>query len=154
MTMTRQAVQHCRYIQCLRVCHSILVTLKGILRAEPSAALHATDGILLLLYDVALFAYSAAVCNQPGFSHRLQVRDVDSCMWRDCISGNDDEVTVRPAVELGVEIFVLGGLAATLALQDALPEDGHASGQIPEVSLPYISQLFEVVSNPHVNLLQ
>ena len=134
--------------------HRILVTLKRIFRAEPSAALHATDGILELLYDVAPFAYSAAVCDQPGLSRWLQVRDVDLCMGRDCISGDDDEVTVSPAVELAVEIFVLGGLAAILALQDALPKDGHSTEQIPDVSLPYISHLFVVVSNPHVDLLR
>ena len=73
MTMTRQAVQHCRYIQCLRVCHSILVTLQRIFRAEPSAALHATDGILEILYDDAPFANSAAVCDQPRLSEWLQI---------------------------------------------------------------------------------
>ena len=107
-----------------------------------------------ILYDDAPFAISAAVCDQPRLSEWLQVGDVDSFMGRDCISGDNDEGVVIPAVELAVEIFIRGGLAATLAFLDAFPEDGHSSGQIQDVSFPCISHLFVVVSNPHVDLLR
>ena len=121
------------------------MTLQRIFRAEPSVALHATNGILEILCDAAPFVNSAAVTDQPRLSEWLQVGDVDSCMGRDCISGDNDEGIVIPAVELAVEIFIRGGLAATLAFLDAFPEDGHSSGQIQDVSLPCIPHLFVVV---------
>ena len=128
--------------------------LKRPLRAEPSVALHATDVVLHLFHDVAPFAYSAAGRDQPGLSGWLQIRDVDFCMGRNCISGDPCEVGVSPAVELAVKIFVLGGLAAALALFDALPEAVHSTGQLRDVSLPCISHLFVVGSNPRVDLLR
>ena len=121
------------------------MTLQRIFRAEPFVALHATKEILETLCDAAPFVNSAAVTDQPRLSEWLQVGNVDSCMRRDCISGDDDEGVVIPAVELAVEIFIRGGLAATLAFLDAFPEDGHSSGQIQDVSLPCIPHLFVVV---------
>ena len=106
------------------------------LRAEPSVALHATNAVLQLFQDIAPFVYSAAGRNQPVISCWLKIRDVDFAMRRNCISGKDDNVVLSPAVELAVEILVIGGLAAALALFDAFPEAAHSTAQ-----LRYVSQL-------------
>ena len=75
-------------------------------------------------------------------------------MGRNCISGDDDKVAVSPAVELAVEILVLGGLAAALALFDAFPEAVHSEAQLRDVSLPCVCNLSVVVSNPRADLLR